>query len=474
MSQEEIYQQRMASRTFLQAENLEPYGRAFARTPAKEITEGEKDVSAAGRVMAFRRHGRTSFLDLQDESGKIQLYVKRESLDGESAKFFDNLDIGDIAGAVGDTFRTKTGELTIAVRSLKILAKSLRPLPEKWHGLKDVETRYRCRELDLIMNQEVRDVFRKRSRLVELLRQFLTSRGFLEVETPMMHLLPGGAEARPFVTYHHTLGLNLYLRIAPELYLKRLLVGGFEKVFEINRSFRNEGISTLHNPEFTMLEAYSAFSDCQGMMELVEELINSCVTSLLGTEEISYQKERVNFSRPWKRIRWAEAFQQLGLDWRDEKQVQEKAESISSEEKDGLPRTHFDRLDAIFKKEIQPLLVQPTFVIEYPRAISPLAKCVPGSPEMTERFELFVAGLEIANAYSELNDPVEQRERFEEQISRQTPDRPKELDLTYVTALEFGMPPAGGLGIGIDRLTMILTDNSSIREVILFPLLRPR
>ncbi|HOJ39779.1 MAG TPA: OB-fold nucleic acid binding domain-containing protein, partial [bacterium] len=294
MGQEEIYHQRLEKRELLQKQRLEPYGRAFKRSVTAEISEGQKGVSAAGRIMAFRRHGRTAFLDLRDDSGKIQLYLKPETLDAASVFCYENLDIGDIIGVRGDTFRTRTGELTIAVQFLTILAKSLRPLPEKWHGLKDVETRFRYRELDLIMNREVKDVFRKRSRLLQLTREFLTSRGFLEVETPMMHPIPGGAEARPFITHHNALNLDLYLRIAPELYLKRLLVGGFEKVFEINRSFRNEGISPLHNPEFTMLEVYEAFSDCSGMMELTEELISSCVKELSGGVEISYQNSVVN------------------------------------------------------------------------------------------------------------------------------------------------------------------------------------
>ncbi len=423
--------------------------------------------------MAFRRHGRTAFLDLRDDSGKIQLYLKPETLDAASVFCYENLDIGDIIGVRGDTFRTRTGELTIAVQFLTILAKSLRPLPEKWHGLKDVETRFRYRELDLIMNREVKDVFRKRSRLLQLTREFLTSRGFLEVETPMMHPIPGGAEARPFITHHNALNLDLYLRIAPELYLKRLLVGGFEKVFEINRSFRNEGISPLHNPEFTMLEVYEAFSDCSGMMELTEELISSCVKELSGGVEISYQNSVVNLARPWKRVKWVETFAQLGLNWQDEPAVRQMARTVSPGEDDS-GKSLFDCLDAIFKKLVQPGLIDPTFVIEYPRQVSPLAKSLPGNLEMTERFELFLAGLEVANAYSELNDPVEQKERFEEEVKTQRPDRPKEVDYDYITALEYGLPPAGGLGIGIDRLVMLLTDSSSIREVILFPLLRPK
>jgi len=473
MIQEEIYQQRLEKREILQNHNLEPYGRAFPHHPAREIKEGQKEISAAGRIMAFRRHGRTAFLDLRDESGKIQLYVKIENLGEESKIFFEHLDIGDIVGVTGDVFRTRTGELTIAVNSLKILGKALRPLPEKWHGLRDIETRFRCRELDLIMNQEVRDVFVKRSLIIQGIREFLVEKGFLEVETPMMHLIPGGAEARPFITHHNTLDLDLYLRIAPELYLKRLLVGGLEKVFEINRCFRNEGISPLHNPEFTMLELYAAYSDCAGMMELTEELITFCVKGISGETRISYQDKIIDLSRPWRRLKWCECFQAIGLDWRKQDTVREKAQLLSPGEQ-MTDRTVFDCLDLIFKKLVQPELIAPTFVVEYPQAVSALAKNLPGSQDMTERFELFIAGLEIANAYSELNDPVEQKERFEEQVKSQRPDRPREVDYQYINALEHGMPPAGGLGVGIDRLVMLLTNTSSIREVILFPLLRPK
>ena len=473
MSEKEIIKQRYEKLQELKNGGIDPYGRAFSRISISEIKEGEKDIQTAGRIMAFRKHGKTSFLDIIDFTGKIQIYFKQDILSQENKNVFDKLDIGDIIGVKGDVFRTKTGELTILVKDFKILSKSLRPLPEKWHGLKDIETRFRNRYVDLIMNNDVREIFKKRIKIINLIREFLNKENFLEVETPIMQPIPGGAEAKPFITYHNTLEMKLYLRVAPELYLKRLLVGGFEKIYEINRSFRNEGISTLHNPEFTMLELYSAFGDCQEMMNITEKLLTFLIQKMNNSFQLEYQRKMIDFTPPWKRIKWAKTFETVGLEnLKDINVVRDKAKELNLEieEKENI----FEILDSIFKKKIQPSLINPTFIIEYPKEISPLAKSSPTNPTMTERFELYIGGLELANAYSELNDPIEQKERFLEEIKFQTEDRPKVLDEDYIEALEYGMPPAGGLGIGIDRLVMLLTNTTSIREVIFFPLLRPK
>lgn len=473
---EDIRRQRIEKLEKLREEGIDVYGRFFPKKDIVLIREGEKDVKAAGRIMAIRHHGGSSFLDIKDSTGKIQLYFKKDNVNEKEIFVFKHLDIGDIIGVEGDVFRTKTGELTILIKHLTILSKALNPLPEKWHGLKDVEIRFRKRYLDLIMNEDVRNVFKKRARILQYIREFLNSRGFIEVETPMMHIIPGGADARPFITYHNTLEINLYLRIAPELYLKRLLVGNFEKVYEINRSFRNEGISPLHNPEFTMLELYSAYDDCQQMMEITESLITFLVEKVNNSITLEYQGKKIDLSPPWKRMKWEDAFAEIGItDWRNKEVVIKKAEEegveLSDEEKEDV----FEALDKIFKKRIQPALINPTFIYGYPVEISPLAKSYPDRNDMTERFELFIGGIELANAYSELNDPFEQHKRFLQKISKQT-DKNKEkmVDEDYIEALEYGMPPAGGLGIGIDRLVMLLTDTSSIREVIFFPLLRPK
>ncbi|MCM8805015.1 MAG: lysine--tRNA ligase, partial [Candidatus Omnitrophica bacterium] len=426
-----------------------------------------------GRIMAIRKHGNASFADLVDWTGKIQLYFKKDIIGEENYNIFKQIDIGDIIGVEGELFKTKTGEKTIFVKNFKFLSKSLRPLPEKWHGLKDIEIRFRKRYLDLIMNENVREIFKKRIEILKYIREFLNNIGFIEVETPMMHPIPGGAEAKPFITYHNALDMELYLRIAPELYLKRLLVGNFEKIYEINRSFRNEGISTLHNPEFTMLELYSAYGDYEEMMEITEKLICYLGEKILDSLEFKYQEEKINLSRPWKRIKWKDIFKEYtDIDnWKDEKKINEKIKEyqIEIEENTNI----FEKLETIFKKKIQPYLINPTFVIGYPVEISPLAKRFKDDPEMTERFELFIGGIEIANAYSELNDPIEQLKRFEEKF-KEKEDKEKRIDYDFIEALEYGMPPAGGLGIGIDRLVMLFTNSSSIREVIFFPLLKPK
>ncbi len=475
MGEREIIQERNRKLKELYELGIEPYGRAFSRIPVAEVKEGEKDVKVAGRIIAIRKHGKAAFADIVDWSGKIQIYFKKDILSEDGYEIFKKLDIGDIIGVKGEVFRTKTGELTILVKEFTVLSKSLRPLPEKWHGLRDVEIRFRKRYVDLLVNKEVREIFKRRIRIIQLIREFLDSKGFLEVETPMMHPIPGGATARPFITHHNSLDMDLYLRVSPELYLKRLLVGGFEKVYEINRSFRNEGISTLHNPEFTMLELYEAYADYKKMMEITEELFVYICEKLTGGVKISYQGKEIDFSRPWKVMELKETYKSIGIEnWKNLETVRKKAEELNLEIDEEKKNDLYELLDTIFKKKIQPELISPTFIIGYPKEISPLAKNYPKDKEMVERFELFIGGLEIANAYSELNDPIEQKERFIEEVKLQREDRPKSVDTDYIEALEYGMPPAGGLGIGIDRMVMLFTDTPSIREVILFPILRVR
>lgn len=462
---------------------IEPYGRRFERThSAAEIKSGfeqfeGKEVTIAGRLMAKRGHGKAAFGDLQDFSGRIQIHVRQDEVGPEAYQLFKKIDIGDILGVRGTVFRTRTGEITVGVKELTLLAKSLRPLPEKWHGLRDIELRSRQRYLDLIVNPEVRQTFILRSKIIREIRRFLDDRGFLEVETPMMQPIAGGAAARPFITYHNALDLKLYLRIAPELYLKRLLVGGFEKVYEINRNFRNEGLSTRHNPEFTMLELYQAYADYTDMMALTEELISSVARMVLGTEEIRYGEAVINLSPPWPRRTFLDAVKERsGVDFGglDAAAAREAARRLEVEVAENA--LWGEAVNAVFEELVEPELIQPTFIIDYPVDISPLAKRKEDDPRLTYRFELFIAGREIANAFSELNDPLDQRERFLKQIEkRQAGDEEAHMfDADYVTALEYGMPPAGGLGIGIDRLVMLLTNAASIREVILFPLHRPR
>jgi len=470
MAEEEIRKQRMEKLEILKNKNIEPYGRKYEKVKIKNI--GEKgDVKTAGRIIALRKHGGASFADIVDTEGKIQLYFKKNIIGKEKSEIFKEIDIGDFIGVEGEIFKTKTGEKTILVKNFTVLSKSLKPLPEKWHGLKDIEIRFRKRYLDLLINKEVREKFIKRTKIIQFVRKYLNDIGFLEVETPMMHPIPGGAEAKPFITYHNTLEMNLYLRIAPELYLKRLLVGNFEKIYEINRSFRNEGISPLHNPEFTMLELYSAYGDYKEMMEITENLLTTLVKNLYGKLKITYQGKEIDFSLPWEKITWSDVFKKVGItNWKDITCVKEKINDFQLEIEEEKQNNLFELLDFIFKKKIQPDLINPTFVIDYPVEISPLAKSKKDNPEITERFELFIGGLEVANAYSELNDPIEQYKRFYEKAKG---DKEK-IDFDYIEALEYGMPPAGGLGIGIDRLVMLLTDSSSIREIILFPLLRPK
>ncbi|HNQ35267.1 MAG TPA: lysine--tRNA ligase [bacterium] len=475
MAEEDILAERRKKLAGLLERGVEAYGRRYDRTnPIAAVTESSERVLICGRLMAWRDHGKAAFADLEDFSGRIQLYFQRDRLGDDFSRVKD-LDIGDFVGVAGRPFRTRTGMLTIGVEEFTLLSKSLRPLPEKWHGLKDVEIRYRQRYLDLLANPDTRKVFATRSRIIAGIRRQLDQLGFLEVETPMMHPIPGGAEARPFVTHHNALELELYLRIAPELYLKRLLVGGLERVYEINRSFRNEGISTLHNPEFTMLELYAAYGDYRLMAELAELLILNAIDELFpdSGRRLSYQGREIDFTPPWPRLTLAELLRErLDLPgWDDRSLLLERARA-GGLELDGS-ETVFDLLDLLFKFRIQPGLVRPTFVLDYPAEISPLAKSKPGQPGVVERFELFIGGLEVGNAYSELNDPIDQERRFQAEVRTGRPDRPKVVDEDYIEALSYGMPPAGGLGIGLDRLVMILVDTASIRDVILFPILRP-
>ncbi len=436
----------------------------------KGIEKAEKTgakVKIAGRIFAQREHGKATFFDLRDETGKIQLYARKDKLK-EKYELLSKIDLGDILGIEGEVFKTRTGELTVEIEKFVLLAKSLHPLPEKWHGLQDVEIRHRKRWLDLLVNPEARQVFVTRGAVIKSIREFLNQRGFIEVETPIMQLVPGGATARPFKTYHNALGANFYLRIAPELYLKKLIVGGFEKIYELNKNFRNEGIDRSHNPEFTMLEVYQAHKDYLYMMELTQQLICEVAKNVIGELKIKYTNDEIDLSPPWKKISFKDALREIGgvnVELENEKKLREVAKNkgLNIEE---LSKSQI--LEHLLDKLIAPHLIQPTIVYDYPFETAPLAKRKKEEPSLVERFELFVAGQELANAYSELNDPLEQRERF-----RKFADE-KFVDEDFLEALEYGMPPTGGLGVGIDRLVMILTGSTSIREVILFPQLRPK
>ena len=451
-----------------------PRGETLA---AEAFEDNGNTYKIAGRVMSLRKFGKAAFFHLQDETGRLQVYAKRDLLGEETFNSFKKWDVGDIVGAHGRLFKTKTGELSIEATRLEMITKSMRPLPEKFHGLTDVETRYRQRYVDLIVNPEVRDTFRKRVEVIRLIRDFLTNRGFLEVETPMMQPVPGGATARPFKTHHKALGIDLYLRIAPELYLKRLLVGGFEKVFEINRNFRNEGLSTRHNPEFTMLEFYQAYASYHELMDLTEEMVSWLAAEVTGSMEVTYQGQRVNLAPPWQRFTMDQALTQVAgiapAVLADEQAVIRLARSkgIALPPGAGAGKAKTE----LFELLVEEKLINPTFITAYPTEVSPLARRNEEDPSVTDRFELFVTGREIANAFSELNDPADQLQRFEKQIAERGEDEEvhPELDQDYIRALEYGMPPAAGEGIGIDRLVMLLTDSPSIRDVILFPHLKP-
>ena len=478
MDLHEIIQQRKDKLEALKAKGIKPYGPAFPgragiADTVKNFQEGAK-VVVCGRLTAKRGHGKAAFCDLRDGSGRMQLYLKSDVLGQEKFGLLENVEVADFICVKGELFMTHTGEPTVKVEDFTVLSKALRPLPEKWHGLKDVETRYRQRYLDLASNEEVRNIFLLRAGIIRSLRSTLDTMGFLEVETPMMHDIPGGAAGRPFKTFHNEYGMELFMRIAPELYLKRLLVGGFDKVYEINRSFRNEGVSIKHNPEFTMLEVYEAYSDCEGMMRLAEKLITGACLGARGSLQIEYQGRSIDLTPPWKVVSFAQLVKErFGIEPQDGEQAMlEKLKSKGlAKDKDRLTRT---QINSIIEDALEEgMSFNPTFVVDYYASLSPLAKTRPDNPLISERFELFIAGMELGNAYSELNDPQEQRRRFEEEIQHGDAGAGnKSVDDDYVTALEHGMPQAGGLGIGIDRLVMLLSDSGSIRDVILFPLLR--
>jgi len=478
MELEELIQQKKAKAEAIRQRGISLYpSRIPAHNAIGEILAGfseGKNVAVCGRLVAKRSHGKAVFADLRDATGKIQLYVKADLITEDKFFIFDNIEVADFIWCKGELFRTRTGEISIKLEDIAVLSKALRPLPEKWHGLKDVDLRYRQRYLDLISNESVRDVFIKRSCVISGIRKFLDAQGYLEVETPMMHSIAGGAAGRPFKTFHNEYGMDLSLRIAPELYLKRLLVGGLERVYEINRSFRNEGVSIKHNPEFTMLEVYAAYADYEDMMLLAQELIISLAKELAGGTTFEYQGKSIDLTAPWQRISFAGTVKEkFGILPQDEPELMLKKlrEKGFAKDAERLSRSQVAKImEDILEQQMS---MNPVFVTDYFASLSPLAKTKKDEPLVSERFELYVAGMEIGNAYSELNDPLEQKVRFEEEIKELDPDERKTVDDDYILALEHGMPPAGGLGIGIDRLVMLLTNQASIREVILFPLLRP-
>lgn len=487
---ENLTQQRLDKLQDLRSRGIDPYPNSYKRTHstrearelfvAGQIPDGAV-VSLAGRIVAMRGMGKATFIDIRDGSGKIQAYFRKDDLGDDKYDLIRDLDIGDFLGASGSLFATKTGETTLRVLDFAILAKSLEPLPEKWHGLVDVEKRYRQRYLDLISNEEAKETFVVRSRVIAAMRRFLDGRGFIEVETPVLQQVAGGARAHPFSTHHNTLDQDLYLRIATELYLKRLIVGGFDKVYEIGRVFRNEGISTKHNPEFTTLESYEAYADYNDVMHMVEEMVSCVAQEVLGTTIVTYRGQRLDLSPPWKRVSLREAlFDACGIDMEKslasgEEGLRSAIESTGLELEETMSPAYM--VDKLVSAYVEPRMVQPTFLIDYPEETTPLAKAKPGNSGIVERFEAFIAGMEVANAFTELNDPVEQAKRFEVQerwrlqFGDQEAERYQE---DFITALRHGMPPTGGLGVGIDRLVMVLTNQESIREVILFPQLRTK
>ena len=442
-----------------------------------DALEGQ-DVTVAGRIMAKRIMGKASFCTIQDSEGKIQSYVSTNDLGEENYKEFKTYDIGDIIGITGFVFKTKTEEISVHAKEITLLSKSLRPLPEKFHGLKDMDLRYRQRYIDLIVNPEVKDTFVKRSQIISEIRKILDEKGYLEVETPILNTISGGATARPFITHHNTLDLDMYLRIANELYLKRLIVGGFDKVYEMGRMFRNEGMDIKHNPEFTNIELYSAYEDYNDMMDLTEDLFRTVAKNVLGTAKITYQGTEIDLESKWKRISMIDSIKEVtGIDF-NTINTDEEAIQIAKEknvEIDELKKTRGDIINSFFEEFVEETLIQPTFIYDYPVEVSPLTKKKPSDKRLTERFEVFIDGREYGNAYSELNDPIDQYERFKKQVeAREAGDEEANMmDEDFIQALEYGMPPTGGLGIGIDRLIMLLTDSASIRDVLLFPTMKP-
>ena len=485
--QEELNEQMQIRRDKLaeyEADGIYPFGQRFVvKDNAKDIKDDfflkydGQPVVIAGRLMTIRSHGKTAFANMRDKSGDIQVYFRKDVLGEDAYKYVKMLDIGDIIGVEGHVFKTHTGEVTIKVNKLTLLSKSLRPLPEKWHGLKDTELRYRQRYVDLIVNPEVRDTFVKRSQIVAKIREYMMRDGFMEVETPMMHAIPGGAAARPFITHHNALDIDIYMRIAPELYLKRLIVGGMDRVFEMNRCFRNEGIDNRHNPEFTTIESYQAYGDVEDAIRLTENLVSYCAQEVLGTQEITYQGTEINLTPPWNRITMAEGVKKYTGEDFDAVTTVEEARAIADRlnveytENDGIGKI----LNLCFEDYVEENLIQPTIVYGHPKEISPLAKASRENPLATERFEAFIYGRELANGFSELNDPIDQKQRFLDQLKEREAgdDEAHRMDEDFVTALEYGLPPTAGLGVGIDRLVMFLTDSASIRDVLVFPLMKP-
>lgn len=487
----ELLQVRRDKMNQLREWGYDPFGKKFKQTHhAADIVEayGDKSkdeleaeehiVTIAGRLMAKRSMGKASFAQVLDRSGQIQIYVRQDTVGEDAYKVFDLSDIGDLIGVTGVVFKTKTGELSVKAKELTYLTKSLRPLPEKYHGLKDIETRYRKRYVDLIVNPEVRETFITRSRILTSIRRYLDNLGYLEVETPTLHAIAGGASARPFITHHNALDMQLYMRIAIELHLKRLIVGGLEKVYEIGRVYRNEGISTRHNPEFTMIELYEAYADFQDIMNLTEELIAHVAQEVLGTTKIEYQGHQIDLTPKWRRVHMVDLIKEhVGVDfWKE--MSDEEARALAKEHGVAVEPHHtFGHVvNEFFEQKLEHTLIQPTFVYGHPVAISPLAKKNEQDPRFTDRFELFIVAREHANAFTELNDPIDQRERFEAQLLEKAAgnDEAHEMDEDFIEALEYGMPPTGGLGIGIDRLVMLLTNSPSIRDVLLFPHMRTR
>ena len=481
----EVVKVRLQKLDDIRAMGINPYGGKYEYTNhAQDIKDDfaqfeSKDVKIAGRIMAIRGHGKAAFFDIQDDSGKIQVYIKKDNVSEEVFKLYKLLDIGDIVGVEGTVFKSKRGEISISLLDLTLLSKALKPLPEKWHGLKDTDIRYRQRYIDLISNPEVKQTFLTRSKIISAMRRFLDERGFIEVETPVLSPLAGGAAARPFITHHNALDMELYLRIATELYLKRLIVGGFEKVYEIGKDFRNEGISVRHNPEFTMIELYQAYADYKDMMEITENMVAYIAKEVLGTTKVMYQGEEIDLTPPWRRLSMIDAVKEYtNVDFNvitSDEEARKIAKELHIEEV-GAEDSKGKVLNLIFEEKVESHLVQPTFIYDYPIEISPLAKKKEDNPLFTDRFEVFVTSRELGNAFSELNDPIDQKERFLDQLKEREAgdDEAHVYDEDYINALEHGMPPTGGLGIGVDRLVMLLTDSYSIRDVIFFPTMRPK
>ncbi len=489
-TEDQFIQQRREKLEKLRSLGVEPYPRRFKFTRsiseilveygsknAEELEALHAHEQISGRIIAIRGHGKAGFLSLKQEGSQIQVYIRKDIVGENQFAVYECLDIGDFLGVEGEIFRTRTGELTMKAEKLTFLSKALRPLPEKWHGLQDVELRYRQRYLDLIVNPDVRRIFEIRSKIISEMRVYFDNHGFIEVETPMMQVLAGGALARPFKTHHKALDMDLFLRIAPELYLKRLTVGGLDRVYEINRNFRNEGISTMHNPEFTMLEFYIAYFDYNDLMELTEDLITHLARKILGKEELQYAGKTISLARPWKRLPMKQALMEIGQIPEEVLEDHQKVRALAVDKKikDASKLSPGKLWGELFDELVEPALTGPVFITEYPRELSPLSKSKPDNPDIVERFELYVGAMEIANAYSEVNDPEDQRRRFQEQLRAYEAGDPEahSMDEDYVLALEHGMPPTGGEGIGMDRLSMLFANVTSIREVILFPLLKP-